>query len=51
MLKTRAKYAIVWLTGDSENRKKIEHLIRQKEGFFIRGFTFRKSKNWRKIST
>lgn len=28
-----------------------EHLIRQKEGFILRGFTLRKSENLEKIST
>ena len=51
MLKIGANCAIVCLTGDDENRSKNEHLIRQKEGFVLRGFTLRKSKNWEKIST
>ncbi len=28
-----------------------EHLIRQKEGFILRGFRLEKSENWEKIST
>ena len=51
LLKIGVDCDTVWLTGDDEKGQIEEHLIRQKEGLFIRGFTFRKSKNWGKIST
>jgi hypothetical protein len=51
LLKTRGHYAMVYLTGNDEKGEIREHLIRQKEGFNLRGFTLRKSENWEKIST
>jgi hypothetical protein len=39
MLKTRADFAIVYLTGDGEIGQIKEHLIRQKEGLILRRFT------------
>jgi hypothetical protein len=42
---------MVYLTGCDEKGGIIEHLIRQKEGFFLRGFTLRNRENWEKIST
>ena len=43
--------ADVWLTGDDEIGYKKEHLIRQKEGLILRGFTLRNRGNLVKIST